>query len=121
MEAVQEYQRLGQVESCFAHLQDVIELRPIWHRTAERVQGHVQVAAPALLLQRMLERRLQEADEDLSANAALQALQTVKLVEFVLLSLRSTGGFSDYSYSKASFLNRSAIARRGQLPGGDGA
>ena len=82
VEAVQEYKRLGQVESCFAQLKDVIELRPIRHRTAERVRGHVQVAALALLLQRMLERRLREAGEDLSAHAALRALQTVKLVEF---------------------------------------
>ena len=80
VEAVQEYKRLGQVGSCFAQLKDVIELRPIRHRTAERVRGHVQVAA--LALQRMLERRLREAGEDLSAPAALRALQTVKLVEF---------------------------------------
>ena len=82
VEVVQEYKRLGQVESCFAQLKDVIELRPIWHRTAERVRGHVQVAALALLLQRMLERRLKEAGEDLSANAALRALQTIRVVEF---------------------------------------
>ena len=80
LSAVQQYKRLGQVESCFAQLQDVIELRPSRHRTEER--GHVQVAALALLLQRMLERRLREAGEDLSAHAALRALQTVKLVEF---------------------------------------
>ena len=53
---MQEYKRLGQVGSCFAQLKDVIELRPIRHRTAERMRGHVQVAA--LALQRMLERCL---------------------------------------------------------------
>lgn len=82
VEAVQEYKRLGQVESCFAQLKDVIELRPVWHRTAGRVRGHVQVAALALLLQRTLERRLKEAGVDLSAKAALGALQTIRVVDF---------------------------------------
>ena len=81
-EAVQEYKRLGHVEACFAQLKDVIELRPVWHRTAERVRGHVQVAALALLLQRMLDRRLREAGLDLSANTALRVLQTVRVVDF---------------------------------------
>ena len=66
----------------FAQLKDVIELRPVWHPTAERVRGHVQVAALALLLQRMLDRRLREAGLDLSAHTALRVLQTVRVVEF---------------------------------------
>lgn len=82
VEAVQEYKRLGEVEACFAQLKDGIEMRPIWHRTERRVKAHILVATLALLLQRMLDRRLREAGEDLSANAALRALQTVKLVEF---------------------------------------
>ena len=81
VEVVQEYKRLGHVEACFAQLKDVIELRPVWHRTAERVRGHVQVAALALL-QRMLGRRLRDAGLDLSAHTALRVLQTVRVVEF---------------------------------------
>lgn len=60
----------------------MIDLRPAWHRTDGRVRGHVQVAAVALLLQRMLERLLKEAGVELSANAALDALQTVRVVDF---------------------------------------
>ena len=82
VEAAQEYKRLGQVEACFAQLKDVIELRPVWHCTAARVRGHVQVAALALLLLRMLDRRLREAGLDLSANTALRVLQTVRVVDF---------------------------------------
>lgn len=80
--AVREYKRLMQVEACFAQLKDVIEMRPIWHRRPERVRGHILVATLALLLQRLLDRELKAAGEDLSANAALKALSTVKLVEF---------------------------------------
>ena len=51
-------------------------------RTAGRVRGHVQVAALALLLERMLDRRLKEAGVDLSAHAALGALRTIRVVDF---------------------------------------
>jgi len=80
--AVHSPERLGHVESCFAQLKDVIELRPVWHRTAERVRGHMQVAALALLLQRMLDRHSRDAGLDLSAHTALRVLQTVRVVEF---------------------------------------
>ena len=54
----------------------------MWHRTAERVRGHMHVAALTLLLHRMLERCLRKASQNLSANTALRALQTVRVVEF---------------------------------------
>ena len=73
---------LSAVEACFAQLKDGIELRAAWRPTAERVRGHVQVAALALLLQRMLDRRLREAGLDLLAHTALRVLQTVRVVEF---------------------------------------
>ena len=81
VEAVREYQRLSQVEQCFGQLKDVIEMRPIWHRRPERVEAHLFVASLALLVHRLLERKLKAAGEDLSANAALKALGTIKLVE----------------------------------------
>ena len=84
VEAVQEYQRLSQVEQCFGQLKDVIEMQPIWHRRPERVEAHLFVASLALLVHRLLERKLKAAGEDLSANAALKALGTIKLVEFDL-------------------------------------
>ena len=38
----------------------------------------------ALLVHQLLKRKLKAAGEDLSANAALKALGTIKLVEFEL-------------------------------------
>ena len=57
-------------------------MRPIWHRRPERVQAHLLVASLALLVHRLLERKLKAAGEDLSAKAALKALATIRLVEF---------------------------------------
>ncbi len=46
--AVRAYQELWRVEAAFRSMKDVLELRPIWRRTDERVQAHVLVATLAL-------------------------------------------------------------------------
>jgi transposase len=84
VEAVQIYKELSEVERAFANLKDVIELRPIYHRTDPRVEAHIFVAALAFLLHRTLEKKLKAAGLDLSATEALHALRTVRLVEFTL-------------------------------------
>jgi len=62
--AVAAYKQLGEVERGFRSLKDVIALRPIWHHRPSRVKGHIFVAALALLLERLLEKRLKEAGVD---------------------------------------------------------
>jgi hypothetical protein len=58
-------------------------MRPIWHHSATRVQGHIFVAALALLLERLLEKRLKDAGVDnLSARQAMLAVRTIRLVRF---------------------------------------
>ena len=78
------YKELTEVESGFRQLKDVLGMRPIYHRIEPRVKAHIFVAALALLVQRLLGRRLQEAGVDLSPARALQALATVRLVTFHL-------------------------------------
>ncbi len=78
------YKELSELERAFANLKDVIELRPIYHRTDPRVEAHIFVAALAFLLHRTLEKKLKAAGLDLSATEALQVLRTVRLVEFTL-------------------------------------
>jgi transposase len=84
LDAVALYKDLTAVESGFRQLKDVMALRPIYHRVEPRVKAHIFVAALALLVQRLLGRRLQEAGVDLSPVRALQALSTVRLVTFRL-------------------------------------
>lgn len=81
-EAVALYKQLCDVERGFRHLKDLVGLRPIYHHTELRVRAHIFVAALALLLDRLLERRLKAAGLELSAPAALEALQTVRHVTF---------------------------------------
>jgi transposase len=83
-DAVALYKELTEVESGFRQLKDVMALRPIYHQIEPRVWAHIFVAALALLVQRLLGRRLKEAGLDLSPARAMQALATVRLVTFHL-------------------------------------
>jgi len=84
IEAVAVYKELSEVERAFASLKDVIDMRPVYHHTNERVQAHIFVAALAFLLHRAIEKKLKAARLDLSATEALQALRTVRVVELKL-------------------------------------
>jgi transposase len=84
LDAVAIYKELTEVESGFRQLKDVLALRPIYHQIEARVKAHIFVAALALLVQRLLARRLEEAGLDLSPARAMQALATVRLVTFRL-------------------------------------
>ncbi len=84
LDAVAMYKELTDVESGFRQLKDVMALRPIYHQVEPRVKAHIFVAALALLVQRLLGRRLEEAGVDLSPSRAMQALSTVRLVTFHL-------------------------------------
>ena len=84
LDAVAMYKELTDVESGFRQLKDVMAMRPIYHQVEPRVKAHIFVAALALLVQRLLGRRLKEAGVDLSPARAMQALSTVRLVTFRL-------------------------------------
>lgn len=77
------YKQLSLVESAFRNLKDVIELRPIFHQTNDRVDAHIFVAALSFLLHRIIEHQIKAAGLDFSANEALQMLRTVRVVDFI--------------------------------------
>ena len=83
-DAVARYKELTEVEGSFRNLKDVLAMRPIYHRVEPRVRAHIFVAALALLLDRLLQQRLQAAGVDLSAPAALETMQTIRHVTFKL-------------------------------------
>ena len=84
VEAVTVYKELSEVERAFAELKDVIEMRPIYHRKADRVRAHIFVASLAFLLDRALEKKLKSSDIDISSKEAWQLLKTVRVVEIDL-------------------------------------
>ena len=80
-DAVRIYKELNEVERGFRCIKDVLHMRPLFHQSEERVRAHIFVAALALLIHRVLERRLKSAGLDLSATDALNALKTVRLID----------------------------------------
>jgi transposase len=83
-DAVQQYKELMELERGFRALKDILALRPIYHQRESRVKAHIFVAALALLLQRLLERRLHRAKVPMSAAEAMQTLETIRVVKFHL-------------------------------------
>jgi transposase len=81
-EAVAYYKDLNEVERGFRSLKDPLGMRPIWHHAARRVKAHIFVAALAFLIERMLERALKDVGVSLSAQSALEALKTIRQVQF---------------------------------------
>ena len=90
-DAVAHYKELNEVERGFRSLKDPIGMRPIWHHHERRVRAHIFVAALAFLIERMLERALQDAQVPLSAQAALTALQTIRHVRVQVDGAERTG------------------------------
>ena len=70
------------MERGFRSLKDPLGMRPIWHHKAHRVKAHIFVAALSFLIERMLERALKDAGMSLSAQSALQAMKTIRHVQF---------------------------------------
>ena len=82
LEAIAIYKDLADVERGFRQLKDVLAMRPIYHQVEPRVRAHIFVAALALLVQRLLDRRLREAGIEFSSTRAMEALSTVRHVTF---------------------------------------
>jgi transposase len=82
LDAVAWYKQLTEVERSFRRMKDVLAVRPLYHRVEPRVRGHIFVAALALLVQTFLQRQLDEAELEMSAEQALQAVETVRHVTF---------------------------------------
>jgi transposase len=91
LDAVAMYKQLTEVERGFRRMKDVLALRPIYHQVEPRVRAHVFVAALGLLLQTLLQHRLEEAEADLSAEQAMQAVETVRHVNFHVNGETRTG------------------------------
>ena len=109
-DAVAMYKELTEVERSFRTLKDVLAMRPIHHRVEPRVKAHIFVAALALLVQRLLQRRLDAAGVDLSAERAIQTLQTIRHVTF-RIDAQTRSGVSAASPQAQQVLRALAIRR----------
>jgi hypothetical protein len=82
--AVDTYKQLAIVEDGFRDLKDVLEMRPVWHKSEARIRAHVFVASLALFLKRSLQRQLDAEGVYLSATDALAASRSIGLADLDL-------------------------------------
>jgi len=76
-ESVGIYKQLSDVEWAYRDLKDIIEMRPIHHRSDPRVEAHIFVATIALFLKRTLEKHLREKGLPISPTEAFEAMQSM--------------------------------------------
>ena len=81
VEAVACYKELNTVEQGFRDLKDVIQMRPVYHKTDERIEAHIFVASMALFLKRSLEYQLADKLPQISATDAFAAMNSVGIAE----------------------------------------
>ena len=81
-EAVRAYKELNEVERGFRTLKDPLGMRPIYHRSENRVRAHIFVAALAFLVDRFVEKKLKQAKVNLSSTEAMKAVETIRWVRF---------------------------------------
>lgn len=84
VEAVKAYKELSDVEGTFREFKDVLEGRPIWHKTPNRVKAHVFVRALGYLLATALRRALKNNNIYLTVEDAIKALRQITIVDLKL-------------------------------------
>jgi len=75
------YMQLAQVEEAFKHLKTDLVLRPIHHKTEERIEAHIFVSFLAYCLQVTLTRRLKHLAPGLSARSVLEKLAGMQMID----------------------------------------
>jgi transposase len=117
IEAVEIYKDLSEVERAFSGLKDVIEMRPIYHRTGPRVEAHIFIASLAFLLDRALEKTLKSAGKDISSKQGWQALKTVRVVDIDLGNGEHKQSVTQGSSRAAAILSTLGIKDLDPVPG----
>lgn len=85
-EIASNYRMLARLEANFRVIKDVLKIRPIRHYRESRVRGHVFVCVLALLLERLIEKKLHDAQLELTAPAVFEKLSSLQLVQYRLFN-----------------------------------
>ena len=77
-EVVLRYKSLADIERGFRVLKSEIEIAPVFHRLPERIKAHASICFMALIIYRIMRRRLKLAGSELSPESALAELRRIQ-------------------------------------------
>jgi transposase len=77
VEILEAYKELCDVEAGYRDLKDVLAVRPVYHKSDDRVEAHIFVATLALFLKRTLQHHLNEKGIYLTGTRAFKAMQSM--------------------------------------------
>ena len=83
-EVISAYRTLLAVEDAFLVLKDILNLRPLWHKCDENIEGHVLLAVWSYLLYRTLETLLEKKGIETSTPRVLNAIKEVRAVQVAI-------------------------------------
>ena len=78
LEVIRRYKSLADIERGFRVLKSDIEIAPVFHRLPERIKAHASICFMALILYRVMRKRLKLAGSELSPEAALAQLRRIQ-------------------------------------------
>lgn len=76
-DVIDNYKQLWHIEKAFRISKTDLRIRPIYHRLAHRIQAHLIIAFCSYKLYKELERQLQEKKLNLSAEKAVEIMQSI--------------------------------------------
>jgi transposase len=76
-DVIDNYKQLWYIEKAFRISKTDLRIRPIYHRLAHRIQAHLIIAFCSYKLYKELERQLQEKQLNLSAEKAVEIMQSI--------------------------------------------
>lgn len=80
-EVIGAYKLLWQVEETFRCMKSSLDLRPIYHWTEKRIEGHIMLCFLSFYILRVIQRRLREGGIDTSIERVMEELDRIKAVE----------------------------------------
>jgi len=78
-EIIEQYKKQAQIEECFRIMKTNFNLRPMYVYTDEHIEAHVLICVLALILLRILSKKLKLAGSPMTTEQILAALNTAKL------------------------------------------
>jgi transposase len=110
-EVVKRYKSLADIERGFRVLKSEIEIGPIYHRLPDRIRAHASICFIALILYRVMRKRLHASSTGLSPERALAKLRRIQHHQVSLDGNQSAAGLSVISNDQGAIIDALAIRK----------